>query len=243
MPTGFFTQGVDYKLPHSQISKRIVLLICNVIRRAWQLLDEKPPSDFHMQTADEDTITLLLVEVIEDRLRKTGEIAGFNYALFGRVIREPKITNFDKKHPDKMPDIFFDLRREHLPGISEQDGLFVECKPVDRNHALLSHYCNKGLVRFVKGDYAWAMQDALMVGYVKGHYSFRKLGVALDDEKNDATLKPIEHSMVDAYAIYRSSHRRDFHWLESRGQACRITITHLWLSIRLPTSPDGEFNS
>ena len=234
MPIGFFTHGVEYTLPHPQISQRIILLICNVSKKAWQLLEEKPPPCFHMQSADEDTITQLLVEVIENRLRKSGDIAGFDCALFGKVTRDPKITNVDKRHPDKMPDIFFDLRREHLPTISDQDGLFVECKPVDRKHPLLSNYCNRGLVRFVNGDYAWAMQEALMVGYVKGRYSFMKLASALDDDKNNATMKPIKHSMVDEYAIYRSSHKRGFHWPESRGQACPITISHLWLSIQLP---------
>jgi hypothetical protein len=231
MPIGFFTQAVEYTLPHPQIPQRTVLLICKVIKKAWQLLEEKPPPSFHMQSAGEVTITQILVEIMENRLRKSGEIAGFNRHQFGRVSRDPKITNFDKKHPDKMPDIFFDLKRGDLPIISEQDGLFVECKPIDPQHPILSHYCNKGLVRFVNGDYAWAMQDALMVGYVKGHYSFIKLIYVLDDDKNSAALKPIRHSAVDEYEIYRSSHKRGFHWLENRGQACPITVSHLWLSI------------
>ncbi len=231
MPIGFFTHGVDYTLPHPKIPQRTVLLISKVIRSAWQLLAEKPVSGFHMRSADEDTITQVLVEIIENILRKTGDIDGFNCTLFGKVTRDQKITNFDKKHPDKMPDIFFDLRRDRLPIINDQDGLFVECKPVDPQHPILSYYCNKGLVRFVNGDYAWAMQDALMVGYVKGRYSFIKLGSILDDEKSKATLKPIEHFAVDEYEIYRSSHKRDFYWLENRGQACPITISHLWLSI------------
>ncbi|MGA2402359.1 MAG: hypothetical protein ABSG91_11755 [Syntrophobacteraceae bacterium] len=238
MPIGFFTQGVVFTLPHPQIPQRTILLICKVIKKAWQLLEEKPPSGFHMQSADEDRITQILVEIIENVLRKNGDVEGFNCALFGKVIREQKITNFDKTHPDKMPDILFDLKRvEHVPIISDQDGLFVECKPVDVQHPILSHYCNKGLVRFVNGDYAWAMQDALMVGYVKGPYPLTKLASILDDDKNKATLKPIEHSAVEEYEIYRSSHKRDFYWLENRGQACPITVSHLWLSIHFPFFP------
>jgi hypothetical protein len=204
MAVGFFTLGIDYTLPHPQISQRIVLLLCKVIKRAWQLLKKKPPSDFILQSADEDTITQVLVEIIENRLRKNGDVNGFNCALFGKVTREPKITNVDKKHPDKMPDIFFDLKRDQLPILSDQDGLFVECKPVDRNHPILSCYCKKGLVRFVNGDYAWAMQDA---------------------------LKTTNHSAVDEYAIYRSSHKKDFEWPENCGQACPIMVSHLWLSV------------
>ena len=231
MTTGFFTQGVDFILPHPQIPLRTICLICKVIKRAWQLLEKKAPTNFIIQSANEDTITQVLVdEIIENRLRKSGEVDGFNCALFGKVIREPKITNFDKKHPDKMPDIFFDLKRDQLPILSNQDGLFVECKPVDHTHHIFSCYCKKGLIRFIEGDYAWAMQDALMVGYVKTPYSFKKFASVLNDKKKNDDLKIIEHYEVDEYSIYRSSHKREFEWPESRGQDCPITVYHLWLS-------------
>lgn len=230
MEVGFFTHGIDYTLPHPQIPHRTVLLLCKVIKRAWQLLSKMPPSNFILQSANEDTITQVLVEIIENRLRKSGDVNGFNCALFGKVTREPKITNVDKKHPDKMPDIFFDLKRDQLPILSDQDGLFVECKPVDRNHPILSCYCKKGLIRFVNGDYAWAMQDALMVGYVKGHYSFRKLASVLDGKKS-AAFNTTNHSAVDEYMIYCSSHNRDFEWPENRGKACPISVAHLWLPL------------
>lgn len=230
MAVGFFTHGIEFTLPHPPIPQRTTLLLCKVIKRAWQLLAECPPAGFILHSANEDTITQVLVEIIENRLRKYGEVNGFNRALFGKVVREPKITNFDKKHPDKMPDIFFDLKRDQYSVLSDQDWLFVECKPVDSKHSILSCYCNLGLVRFVHGDYAWAMQDALMVGYVTGHYSFKKLASVLDDGKC-AILKTNSHSEVDEYTIYRSSHIREFEWPESRGQACQISVAHLWLPL------------
>ena len=229
MAVGFFTSDVKYKLPHPKIPQRIVLLLCSVIKRAWLLLEENSLSNFSLQSVDEDTITQILVELIENRLRKTGEVDGFDSALFGKVAREPKITNYNKEHPDKMPDILFDLKRETQPILSDQDGLFVECKPVDSNHGILSCYCKKGLIRFVNGDYAWAMQDALMVGYIKGTYSFKKFASVLDDGKNYAILKTTKHSVVDNHTIYHSRHKRGFKWLENRGQACPISVTHLWL--------------
>jgi hypothetical protein len=231
MAIGFFTHGIDYILPHPKIPQRTVLLLCKVIKRAWQLLQEKPPSGFLLQSTDEDTITQILVEIIERRLRKNGEVYGFDSVRFGKVIRDPKITNFDKTHPDKMPDIFFDLRRDKLPILSEQDGLFVECKPLDGKHPIYSCYCKKGLIRFINGDYAWAMQDALMVGYVKHPYSFSKLAAELDGGKKCDFLKTIDHCSSDEYAIYRSNHKRVFEWPDNHGQACPIEISHLWLSL------------
>jgi len=228
MAVGFFTQGITYALPHPQIPQRTILLLCKVIRRAWQLLEERPPSDFTLESEDEDTITRLLVEIIENRLRKYGEVDGFDCARFGRVSRDQKIPNFDKKHPDKMPDIFFDLKRDKLPILSNQDGLFVECKPIDAQHPIFSCYCKKGLIRFVNGDYAWAMQDALMVGYVKGSYSFTKFASVLADPKS-AIIKTAYHYAVGEYGIYRSNHDRGFEWPENLGQAISITVSHLWL--------------
>ncbi|MDA8429213.1 MAG: hypothetical protein M0T70_08145 [Geobacteraceae bacterium] len=128
-----------------------------------------------------------------------------------------------------MPDIFFDLKREKAPVLSDQDGLFVECKPVDSKHPVSSCYCQMGLIRFVNGDYAWAMQDALMVGYVTGHYSFEKLESVLN--KNDsANLKTNYHSEI-VPSIYRSNHNRELELPESFGLACQISVTHLWLQL------------
>lgn len=234
MANGFFLQDIDFKLPHPKISKRTILLFCKVIKKAWRLLGENPPSGFSLKSADEDTITLELVWIIENRLRQQGEVKGFDSGMFGRVSREPKVTNFDKKHPDKMPDIFFGLKRNGLPTLSEQDGLFVECKPVDRNHSVSAHYCKKGLARFVMGDYAWAMQEALMVGYVTAPYSFTKpsevenLSTVLDDKKS-CELNTKSHFKSAKFEIYYSTHDRKFEWLENRGKACSIAVSHLWL--------------
>ena len=231
MAIGFFTDGIEFTLPHPKIPQRTLLLLYKVIMRGWQLLHERPPVNFLLQTADEDTITLELVGIIENRLRKNGEIDGFNCALFGKVIREPKITNFDKKHPDKMPDIFFDLKRDKLPVLNDQDGLFVECKPVDRKHTIFSCYCKKGLLRFINGDYAWAMQDALMIGYVAEPYSLDKLASELENSKRNAFLKTINHAAPLEEGLYRSKHGRTFKWFGNHGKACPIEVSHLWLPV------------
>ena len=231
MAIGLFTDGIDLKLPHPPIPLRVTLLVCKVIRKAWRLMIEHPPSGFELQAENEKNITWVLIDIIENRLRKSGEIEGFNPALFGRVTRDQKIANIDGSHPDKMPDMHFDLKREHLPILSTQDGLFVECKPVDRKHPLLSCYCRKGLIRFVVGDYAWAMQDALMIGYVAASYSFKNLESTLKAKKN-AVLVTIDHGEITEFSIYRSVHERHFEWPENQGKACRIAVSHLWLPIR-----------
>ncbi len=231
MPVGFFTKDIGFTLPHPPINERIILLVCRVFENAWQLLKQHPPTNFDIQTAHEDTITELLVGIIESRLRIPDEVAGFNSALFGKVIREHKITNYNKAHPDKMPDIFFDLRREQLSVLSEQDGLFVECKPLDPDHPVYSCYCKAGLIRFVTGDYAWAMQQALMVGYAENLYSYANLSTALDTQGHKIDLNTASHGTVAGVSLYQSVHDRTFPWLEGHGTACPIEISHYWLHL------------
>jgi len=231
MLVGFFTRGINFELPHPPVNDRTILLVCRVFEKAWELLKKNPPANFDIQTANEDSISEILVGIIESRLRYSDEVNGFDSALFGRVSREPKITNYNKKHPDKMPDIFFDLRREQLQTLSEQDGLFVECKPVDPNHPVYSCYCKKGLIRFVNGDYAWAMQQALMVGYVQKPYSYTNLSTAIDTQGENIPLNTTRHGTAAKGILYQSTHKRTFQWVENRGTACSIQISHHWLSL------------
>ena len=240
MATGRFTDGVVYELPHPRIQQRTLLLICRVIRKAWQLLREDPEEGPSLQSAHEKDINRKLVWILENRLRKNEEVAGFNSELFGNVERDPKIINYNNKSPDKMPDIVFRLGREKLTILSEQDGLFVECKPLDTGHPVLSCYCKKGLIRFVNGDYAWAMQDALMVGYERGKDSYDTLARVLDDRKTTAGMNIIQHFLVDEHNIYQSEHARNFEVAENRGPACSITVSHLWLRVERSVFPERE---
>lgn len=229
MPVGFFTEGVDFELPHPAIDERTILIVYNVFEFAWALLKKFPPMNFDMGTADEDTITRALIEIIEGCLRKKGEVAGFNAEAFGKTTRAPEVTNFNRMHPNKKPDILFDLKREHLSVRVEHDGLFVECKPVDADHPVYSCYCKQGLVRFVNGDYAWAMQQAMMLGYAREPYIFSKLKQELDNEKGKIPLNTQTHELIAGGKLYKSTHKRQFPWPDARGEASPIDVYHQWL--------------
>jgi hypothetical protein len=162
---GFFTQGVTYELPHPPVDERTVLIVHAVIGHALDLLRTEPPPGFDLATAKEDVVTVHLQHVVENRLRKTGEVPGFDQRSFGRLWREPKVVSYDMRHLDKMPDMIFHLNRDSLAVLSTEDGLFVECKPADKAHPAGQDYCDAGVRRFVDGEYAWAMQDAMMVCY------------------------------------------------------------------------------
>jgi hypothetical protein len=232
MENNFLTKPVEFELPHPPIQKRMILFICKVIQRARQLLIEEPPVGFQISSAVENEITTELVIILENRLRHKGEIKGFNKKTYGMIHRDTKKVNFDKKHPDKMPDIFIDLQRDEKAIISDQDGLFVECKPVDKKHSISSIYCKDGLIRFVNGDYAWAMQNAMMIGYVKEGFSFADLATVLNTE--GSSIYNTKHHEKNNDSIYQSQHRRDFEWIADLGKASDISVTHLWLQNQLP---------
>lgn len=223
------------ELPHPEISTSIFLVVEEAICIAWNLMRTKPRVGFNVLNAAENTITHELRVRLLDEVFNKGIVKGFDRQLFTNIVRDSKVCNFDGSNLDKMPDLLISLydRNVYKPS---QDGLFVECKPVDSNHSVGVHYCDKGIIRFVCGDYAWAMTNALMIGYVRNGYSIpSKLTKALKDDKTEVrttTLpspckrsKPGKNNEV----VYLSQHPRTFSYVETGQQASAITLRHLWL--------------
>jgi len=236
MVVGFYDDPDRRVLPHPKIGLPVLLIVESALRAAWYLLRTQPRAGFSLLTADEDAVTLQLHEALLDGVFKKGIVEGFDSGLFSTVEREPKIRNYDYRHPDKMPDLLVRLVGRP-PGIrNTQDGLFIECKPVDSKHGVSGHYCNKGLIRFVQGDYAWAMPIATMVGYTKEGYTISaKLIPALKDWQQGASKssvpRPCPHSRATSIGevVHLTKHVRSFQYRETKQAAPEITIRHLWL--------------
>jgi hypothetical protein len=121
--------------------------------------------------------------------------------------------------------------------MNTQHGLFIECKPVDRDHPAGSAYCDAGLIRFVRGDYAWAMQNAMMIGYAREGYSLNpKLSEALASNRKVpiplcSGLEGCPRTSASAFAeqVVISKHQRTFTYVETNLPAGIIVIRHLWL--------------
>jgi hypothetical protein len=239
---GFFTLGVTadcYQLPHPRLGLPVILLIRRVLCRAFAMLREE---QFQLAVATEDQVTAALRSVIENNLRQRGDIAGFNRQTYESVVRQSQVANFDGTKRSKSPDFCFKLRNDDEPRmvLSEHDALFVECKPVDSAHPAGSKYCDDGLIRFVIGDYAWAMQEGIMVAYagngrtIAGHLipAMREqarviLLATVEIPQSYPTKMPVD-AEVQAENIHISEHRRSFSWPDAKGQATNVTIYHLW---------------
>lgn len=115
--------------------------------------------------------------------------------------------------------------------------IFIECKPVDNAHPVGTHYCGKGIIRFIQGDYAWAMQDGIMLAYAASgydvtkkllpHLSPHKPGQFAATEKLDRCPKSREDCLAERTLI--STHQRDFTYSENGGCAPNIMLRHIWL--------------
>lgn len=239
---GFFTFGVlpnDYDLPHPPLGLPVILLIRRVLLRAFELLREQK---FQLAAASEDEVTAALKSVIENNLRERGSVAGFSKRTYDSVIRQGQWSNYNGAVLTKTPDLCFKLRDDNSEArriIPEYNALFIECKPVDIRHSASGRYCDDGLIRFIRGDYAWAMPEGMMLAYARnGRTISNHLIAAMSEEQRMASLAtnrlpepcsaPAAAACTMAEAVHTSRHRRQFQWRDGKGPASDICIYHLW---------------
>lgn len=230
--SGFFTAS-SRPLPHPPVPLRLILATHAALLKAFKILHDRPPDGFSLCDAKEDEITRQLHTVLEDRILTTREVDGFDRRRIRNVVRAPEISNYDGSHPAKKPDlVLFLLRRERFSVMSSQDGIFAECKPIDNNHAIGQHYCDQGIMRFINGEYAWAMRDGLMVGFVRGDRTVPEnlspvLAAKDRHEKLGSPSPPVIVLPNQATSLHSTDHERNFRWTIGQ-QACKIKLYHSW---------------
>lgn len=233
----FEEDGEGIRLPHPPLSLRVHLLVESAVCAAWELMMNHGRAGFDLENATEDAVTHELYERLYDEVFDQGVVIGFDREVFAAVRREPKVRNFDGSHPDKMPDLLVDFIDRPAGAMNSQHGLFIECKPVDRSHPAGSAYCDAGLVRFVRGDYAWAMQSGMMIGYARPGYSLvPKLSEALAVRLKQlaptcSSPAPCPRTSATARAeqVAITSHQRTFCYVATGRPAGVVTVRHLWL--------------
>ncbi len=227
----------NFRLPHPPLSLRSHLIIERAICATWHLMLNQGRPAFNLQAADEDTVTHELYERLFDEVFDKGLVDGFDREVFATVRREPKVRTFSGSSLDKMPDLLVEFIDRPVGGMNSQHGLFIECKPVDKKHPAGSAYCDAGLIRFVRGDYAWAMQSAMMVAYAQEGYSvMTKLSEALASKRKEPIPTDFgpqscqqTKATPSAEQVVTSTHQRTFEYNETGSPAGPILIRHLWL--------------
>ncbi|MFA5263698.1 MAG: hypothetical protein WC378_07705 [Opitutaceae bacterium] len=233
------------RLPHPPVPVHLLLIVEQAIAEAWKRLKRNPPSGFDIATAPEDVVTFHLHDVLVNDIYRRRRVPGFVRETFNPPQREPKVCSFDRGSIDKMPDLRIDLVDRPLVTLLTNDGLFIECKPIDGNHSVPGHYCRKGLRRFVVGEYGWAMPEGMMVAYVAASHQgpratpLAALRTALEASQQTtpdefATLQmptqcPIATARRAPVIAWITRHRRQFNYVQTGGPAPELLLRHLWL--------------
>ena len=157
------------RLPLPPIEDAHLQILAEGVQEAFDdLCDRRPVT---MATGNEPEVTTLL----QTRLNELCDEDSLWGQLVRSVARGAESMSFDGSHLEKRPDLSISLsdRTRHFP-------LVVEAKILDgANSRTVASYCgDRGLLRFVKGEYAWASREAFMLAYVR------------DGSSIDAKLRP-----------------------------------------------------
>jgi len=238
MNSGFFTSTLDgYRVPHPRLKPRWIAAVHLGLVRAFELIRA---DGFDLANAGEDDITFKLEEIFENRLMPS-ESADLDLGFIRSVTRESATANHGESSIGRKPDLIFRLNRELCHSHNRvQDSLFAECKPVDRAHPLKKHYCavgkkTSGIERFVCGAYASAMEQGMMIAYVRDRFQVTPHLVEAFStaEARNGLGDPSPLTCVTAAStphcqgLYLSTHKRPFTWKDGT-RATPIDLYHSW---------------
>lgn len=219
----------------------LMIVVQNIMSMAWRsLLQEVREGDFSICDSTEDQITERLYMIL-CQLDAAGDSVVPGWSQLQTPVREGNVRNYDGAHLDKQPDLAFRPIRNLIACDNTAPlAIFIECKPIDSRHPIPSIYCRDGLVRFVNGDYAWSVDRAMMIGYVRnictlpGGFSTALADPALSREMELAgTLEGLPNT-ASGDTVCQSTHDRKFQLPGMVRSVGHIVVNHLWL---YPTEP------
>ena len=218
----------DIRLPSPAVTDIHLQILAEGLREAFDDLREREPAT--MTSGDEPEVTAMLQARLNGLIKENSLWS----QLVLCVVRGEESISFDGSHLEKRPDlsIYLSDGTRHFP-------LVVEAKILDRAKGkTVTSYCDRGLLRFVQGEYAWANREAFMLGYVRDGSSIdSKLrprlaeAMALNPAPYLVEELPV-HVGSGGLDLARTRHGRDFVYVcqtppNSPGP---ISVWHLWLT-------------
>jgi len=188
------------------------------LRWAWKRVREQWPEV--VTGGREEDITECMWRVLNEQGLDHRRLAP-GMDSFETVSRGGKVSSVDGRN-EKAPDLVF--RPIVAPGVRNRGdwGVFIECKIIGKesNHSP-RRYCEDGVARFARGEYAPYMPSATMLAYVRdGQLPHTALSSLLD-----STYATQAHEAGATVDTSKSRHGRG-----ALPQQCiDITLTHLWL--------------
>lgn len=219
------TRGL--RLPLPEIEEEYLKIIAESLYKAFYNLKSRYPA---ILAEEEDEITAFLETelnnmVSEDEIWRT---------LVSNVTRGRECLSFDGSHLKKEPDLSI-----YLTGLLPNFPLVVEAKLIDvATSKTETLYCDNGIMRFVKGEYAWGNREAFMIAYVRDNSSIStKLAPFLDAKMNQSppgysVTSQVEKKGDGTIDLAMSQHGRRFNYIgrsPPEDQPGAISVWHLWL--------------
>jgi hypothetical protein len=222
----------------TKISPSLLAVVQNVLSYAWRvLLNEVAGGSFSVCNAHEDVITERLYMILDQIYTDQPELID-GFVLFETPVREGNVRNYRGNRLDCQPDLTFrPIRGQVVSRSSVMSAIFVECKPIDSRHPVGSAYCKEGVSRFVKGDYGWSVDRAIMLAYVRNICELPEgLNYVMDQEEEANNYQLVQKptpvgNTREGDIIYSTVHSRAS---LAAGNASTIILHHLWLSPEEP---------
>ena len=220
------THGV--RLPLVPIADDHLEILAEGLRQAFD--DLRTRESATMTTGKEPELTALM----QARLNSLVDVDPLWRQLVLWVGRGVESISFDGSHLEKRPDLSI-----VLSGRERRFPLVAEAKILDAATSKTAElYCDKGIRRFVEGEYAWGNREAFMIGYVRDGSSIdTTLKASLSKAKDLHPHRYLVEVLPVAVASDRSDlaytrHGRDFVYERQRppNRPGPISLWHLWLA-------------
>ena len=219
--------------PYPPFDEVLIRVVVKAIRMAWiQIALEEHQAPVGTER-DEVALNYAMTEKINE-IRSSTKIPGFTSKVFETVVVDAPTKDFTGNRINSRPDITIRLQNIR-PGVANPtiDAIFIECKRL-RQVSNFGKYFSSGMDKFLQGQYAWAVSQAIMIGYVE---TSRKLPDALQiglerlDRPSRAQVVPYKARLVrpsgQPYAAF-TRHRRTWQH-PNEDHPGDIELTHVWL--------------
>lgn len=223
-------------LPYPPLAPALQRVIRSAVGVAWGIV-LREISEGRCDGTGEVSITIELERALNHLLNEEPpSVPGFSARIFETLIRGGEVVNYDHTSVEKRPDLTFRTAGPAPSGVERSHyGMFVECKLLDATHNT-GAYGDNGIMRFVRGEYAWAMPHAMMIGYVaKDTHRAADFVQFLGSDRiryqlhGDVALDEVVNSPHEV--TMRSTHTRTWKYPWNYADPGAVEILHYWLSL------------
>ena len=221
------TRGV--RLPLSPLADEHLEVLADGLRQAFDDIRTYAPDT--VAAGDEREVNALMHARLNSLL---ADECSLWRQLVLCVGRGTESISFDGSHLENRPDLSI-----VLSGVGQRFPLVAEAKIIDaKKSKTVALYCEKGIRRFVEGEYAWSSREAFMIGYVRDGSSINPAltdvllrAAALDPGRYLVQTLPTPVGSGSSDLAY-TQHDRNFVYGSPLppNRPGPISVWHLWLT-------------